>query len=284
VPHHLHAPLSIQASQAGKHVIIEKPMAANLAEADNMLAAACQAGVHLAVLYCQRYLPYVQRAKALIDQGALGKILGATFLLYQDKPISYYTSGFSGRANTDWRLSKEKSGGGILIFNMVHYLDIFRYLTGLEVVRAFGDFGPLETPLETEDTIAVTMRYDNQAIGSLTASAVVRGAPYQPQLRIWGSDGQLVLTEPDQHIFYSLRQIGDFRPGQWHSLGQLPMGGDRQEFITRFAGAILRGETPEMSAASGRAVQAIVEAIYRSGEVGGPVALSTLNRSVNEAA
>ena len=284
VPHHLHAPLSIQAAQAGKHVIVEKPMAANLTEAEAMLAAAREAGVHLAVLYCQRYLPYVQRAKTLIDQGALGKILGATFLLYQDKPISYYTSGFSGRANTDWRLSKEKSGGGILIFNMVHYLDIFRYLSGLEVVRAFGDFGPLETPLETEDTISVTMRYDNQAIGSLTASAVVRGAPYQPQLRIWGSDGQLVLTEPDQHAFYSLRQIEDFRPGQWHSLGNLPLGGDRQEFVTRFAGAILRGNAPEMSADSGRAVQAIVEAIYRSGEVGRPVAPSTFDGDADDSA
>lgn len=271
VPHFLHAPLAIQAAQAGKHVIVEKPMATSLAEATQMLEAANAAGVQLATLYCQRYLPYVQRAKRLIDQGALGRVLGATFLLYQDKPISYYTSGFSGRVSTDWRTSKEKSGGGILIFNMVHYLDIFRYLTGLEVVRTYGDFSALETPLETEDTISVTFRYDNQAIGSLTASSVVRGAMYQPQLRIWGTEGQMVLTEPTQHVFYSLRQVDGLKPGEWHSLGDLPLSGDRREFMTRFAGAILAGETPEMNAESGRTIQAIVEAIYESGQAQRPV-------------
>ena len=74
VPHFLHAPLAIQAAQAGKHVIVEKPMATTLAEAEQMLAAANAAGVQLATLYCQRYLPYVQRAKSLIDQGALGRV------------------------------------------------------------------------------------------------------------------------------------------------------------------------------------------------------------------
>ncbi len=279
VPHFLHAPLAIQAARAGKHVIVEKPMATNLTEADEMLTAAQEAGVHLTTLYCQRYLPYVQRAKALIDQGALGRILGVTFLLYQDKPISYYTSGFSGRVATDWRLSKEKSGGGILIFNMVHYLDIFRYLSDLDVTRAYGDFGALETPLDTEDTISVTLRYSNQAIGSLTASSVVRGALYQPQMRIWGTEGQLVLTEPDQHVFYSLRQIEDFKPGEWHSLGELPLTGDRREFITRFAQAILEKDKPRSSGESGRAIQAVIEAIYRSGNLEHPVVVTGLGRA-----
>lgn len=270
VPHFLHAPLAIQAVRAGKHVIVEKPMATTLAEADEMLAAAREAGVHLVTLYCQRYLPYVQRAKALIDQGAVGKILGVAFQYYTDKPVSYYTSGFSGRVATEWRLSKEKSGGGILTFNLVHYLDMIRYLTGLEVTRVYGDFGALETPLETEDTISVTLRFSNQAIGSLTASAVVRGTPLT-QLRIWGADGQIILTQPNHHLFYTLRQIDGYKLGEWHSLGDLPTGGDRQEFVTRFARAILQGEAPEMASEPGRAVQAIVEAIYQSGERRCPV-------------
>jgi len=279
VPHFLHAPLAIQAARAGKHVIVEKPMSTTLAEANKMIVAARESKVHLATLYCQRYLPYVQQAKALIEQGALGTILGNSIQIYIDKPTSYYTSGFTGRVATDWRLSKEKSGGGILIFNAVHYLDMVRYLTGLEVIRAYSDFGALDTPLETEDTLSATLRYANQAIGSVSASSVVRGSLVYAftQVRIWGTDGQIILTEPDQHSFYSLRQIKGYRAGEWHSLGRSSTEGDRQEFITRFSEAILRGESPEMTPESACAIQAIVEAIYQSGESHCPVNLESLN-------
>lgn len=279
VPHFLHAPLAIQAARAGKHVIVEKPMATTLAEADSMILVAREAGVHLVTLYCQRYIPYVQEAKALIDRGALGTILGVSIQVYNDKPTSYYTSGFTGRVATDWRVSKEKSGGGILIFNAVHYLDMIRYLTGLDVTRVYSDFSALDTPLETEDSISATLRYKNHAIGSLSASSVVRGSLVYAftQLRIWGTDGQIVLTEPDQHTFYSLRQIGSYRAGEWHSFGKSPLEGDRKEFITRFSKAVLHGEVPEMTADSSRAIQAIVEAIYRSGELQCPVSLESLD-------
>ena len=113
---------------------------------------------------------------------------------------------------------------------------------------------------------------------SLSASSVVRGSLIYAftQLRIWGTDGQIVLTEPDHHVFYSLRQINGYKAGEWHSLGKSSMEGDRQEFITRFARAILRGEAPEMTPESGRAIQAIVEAIYQSGEIHRPVNLESL--------
>jgi predicted dehydrogenase len=156
---------------------------------------------------------------------------------------------------------------------------MFRYLTRLEVTRAYGDCGVLDTPLETEDTVSATLHYDNQAIASLTASSVVRGSLVYAftQLRIWGTDGHIILTEPDNHIFYTLRQIKGYKVGEWQSLGQLPPEQDRQEFITKFASAILDGKTPEMTAESGRAIQAIVEAVYRSGQIQRPVNLESLN-------
>jgi predicted dehydrogenase len=285
VPHFLHASLAIQAARAGKHVLVEKPMATSVAEAKEMIAAASQARIHLATLYCQRFLPYARRAKSLIDQGALGTVLGTSLQIYNDKPTSYYTSGFTGRVATDWRLSKEKSGGGILIFNAVHYLDMIRYLTGLEVTHAYGDYAALDTPLETEDTISATLRYSNRAIGNLTASSVVRGSLVYAftQLRIWGTDGQIVLTEPDQHMFYTLRQVKGYKVGEWQSLGALSPEGDRQEFISRFARAILSGESPEMTPDSGLAVQAIVEAIYRSYQMQSPVSIESLTTAENTA-
>ena len=275
VPHHLHAPLTIQAAGCGKHIMVEKPMATSVADADRMIEACRAAGVRLSVMYCKRYQPYVQRAKAIVEQGALGNILGVHVNFYVDKPPSYFTSGFSGRVSTDWRLSREKSGGGILVFNLVHYLDMLRYLTGLEIVRVAAEFDNLDTRpagqrVETEDSIAVTLRFSNQAIGSVTASSVVRGAPYQPNVRLWGSDGQMNLSEPDQHAFYSLRQIDGLRPGAWHPLAdgerRAGVGGERREYVTRFARSVLAGREPEISGEDGRIVQAIVEAIYASGE------------------
>jgi predicted dehydrogenase len=266
VPHYLHAPLTIRAAQRGKHVMVEKPMATSVAEADQMIAACQEAGVKLSVIYCQRYLPYVQRAKSLIDQGVLGKVLGVQLDFRMDKPPSYFSSGFSGRVQSDWRVSRQKSGGGLLIFNLVHYLDIIRYLTDLNVSRVCAEFGALDTPIETEDTISVTLRYSNQAIGSIMGSSVVRGAAYQPGVRLWGTDGQLDLREPDDHRFYSLRQVEGRRPGVWHPLDRVGTAGDRHEYVSRFARSVFDGTEPEVSGDDGRAIQAIVEAIYASGE------------------
>jgi predicted dehydrogenase len=152
---------------------------------------------------------------------------------------------------------------------------MIRYITGLEVTKAYADYGALETPFETEDSISVTLRYDNQAIGNIVASSVVRGTPLR-QLRIWGSDGQVTLASQSNY-FYTLRQIEDYRPGEWHSFGELPKVSNRKEFVTRFARAILKGEAPEMTAESGWAVQAVSDAIYTSGELGRAVAPETLD-------
>jgi len=270
VPHYLHAPLTIQAARSGKHVIVEKPMATSLADADAMIAACREAGVKLSVMYAQRYLPYVQKAKTLIAQGALGNLLGLSLTHYLDKPMGYWTGGRTGRVATDWRLAREKSGGGILVFNVVHYLDLMRYLTGQEVIRVYGDLGTFDSPSETEDTLSISLRYGNQMIANVTAASCVRGAVLgHQQLRIWGTDGQVIVGEPFQ--FYSLHQVEDYNPGEWHTLTEWEWGIERREYVRRFARAVLRGEEPEISGQDGRAVQAIVEAVYASGERRAPV-------------
>lgn len=284
VPHYLHAPLTIQAARHGKHVMVEKPIATSLADADAMVAACQEAGVKLSVIYCQRYLPYVQKAKALIEGGAIGKLLGVHLIHYLDKPVSYWTGGRTGRVATDWRASQEKSGGGILVFNIVHYLDIIRYLTGLEVTQVYSDFGVFDSPVETEDTISMSLRYSNprdgensQIIGNVTAASCVRGAILaQQQLRIWGTEGQLIVGEPFQ--FYSLHQVEDYAPCQWHTLAEWEWGIERREYVRHFAAAVLGGQEPEISGQDGRAIQAIVEAAYASHELQKPIEIEALKR------
>ena len=277
VPHYLHAPLTIQAARHGKHVMVEKPMATSLADADAMLEACQKAGVKLSIIYCQRYLPYVQKARMLIEQGALGRLLGINLIHYLDKPVSYWTGGRTGRVATDWRLSKEQSGGGILVFNLVHYLDMIRYLTGLEVTRVYSELGAFDSPVETEDTISISLRYgnpqDGQAsplIGNITAASCVRGAALaHQQLRIWGTEGQLIVGEPFQ--FYSLHRVEDYNPGEWHTLAEWEWGIERREYVQDFATAVLRDAELAVDGHDGRAVQAIVDAVYASQELKRPV-------------
>lgn len=103
VPHHLHAPMAIQAMKAGKHVIVEKPMANTVADCEEMIEVARKEGVTLSVCYCQRYSPALMQAKELIEKGAVGRILGTEIAFGQVRNESYWTVGFTGRAKTDWR-------------------------------------------------------------------------------------------------------------------------------------------------------------------------------------
>ena len=79
-PHHLHRPMTVQAARAGKHVLVEKPLANTIAEAEEMIDACRRHGVALTVNYSFRYLPKILKAKELIDAGALGTITGVQII------------------------------------------------------------------------------------------------------------------------------------------------------------------------------------------------------------
>ena len=116
-PHYTHAPLAIQAARAGVHVMVEKPIACTVAQADEMIAACREAGVLLSVCLVTRYNPEAALARALIEQGAIGGITALQFHGAANKPDSYWTGGYSGRVQSTWRKSLQQTGGGILIMN-----------------------------------------------------------------------------------------------------------------------------------------------------------------------
>ena len=175
VPHHLHAPLTIQAAEAGKHILVEKPIATTLADAEAMIAAARANGVWLSVNFHAQVDPLCQAAKDLVAQGAIGQVVGTRIVFRGDKPASYWAAGYSGRVPSDWRVRKATAGGGVLIMNAIHDLNTMRFITGLEAVRVYAEYGTYETPVEVEDFIAVTYRYDNGAIGTIEAGSAIRG-------------------------------------------------------------------------------------------------------------
>jgi predicted dehydrogenase len=268
-PHYLHAPLAIQAARYGKHVIVEKPIACTLGQADGMIAACRDAGVRLAVFLPSRYATATAKARELVQEGAIGDVLALKFHAASNKPLTYWTGGYTQRVTTDWRMSKEKSGGGILIMNLVHDIDRMRYITGREAVRVFAEYDTFATDTEVEDFITVSIRYDNGALGNVLASSCARGGDSTGN-RIYGSDGQIIFGRGLR--VYTDREVAGLKKGAWT---ELDVSGEdnRRVFIERFAEAVFEGKAPDVPGEEGRKTLEVIRAAYRSGETHQPICL-----------
>ncbi len=258
VPHDLHASIAIAACAAGKHVVVEKPLANNLTEAGRIQAAAHEHGVWVSVCFPQRYGASVQIARRLIAEGAIGTLTGTLIRLFLDKSPAYWLGGFSARAQSDWRRSKERAGGGVLIMNLSHHLDLVGYLCGhgVAAVSAFT-----EPAGGIEDAVVATLRYEGGALGSLLGSAAVRGST-EEELSLWGSEGRVII-EPSPRV-YTLHSVAGLRTTRWHSFGRLPALPIRAIYLSRLATALSEGRSPDVTLKDGIAVQSTIEAIYRS--------------------
>ena len=259
-PHHLHAPLALAAIAAGLHVMVEKPLALNVAEANQIVLAAAAAGVLLSTCFPYRYEAHVAAAQRLVAAGALGDANGVLGNYASDKPPSYWLGGFSGRAVAAWRASRSKAGGGVVIMNLCHYLDLVRYVGGLEAETVVGSVDRSGDDA-VEDTAAAAITYANGAVGSVFGSSAVRGAAFS-ELRLWGDAGHVVL-EPRARA-YTLRAVEGVTPGRWHELPAPGPEDVRAVYVERFAAAARDGSPPDISGQDGLAVQAIMDALYES--------------------
>ncbi|MFH1086314.1 MAG: Gfo/Idh/MocA family oxidoreductase [Chloroflexota bacterium] len=272
VPHYLHAELALRALAAGKHVLVEKPIATTLADADAMLAAAARAGRGLSVAFHAQVSPSLRRVRALVTAGTIGKVMGTRIVYRGCKPPSYWQSGWTGRIRTDWRPRKAEAGGGVLIMNIVHNLNTMRYLTGLEVTRVAAEYDTFVTPVEVEDLIALTYRYHSGAIGTVEAGSALPGRdPLHEVDRIYGETGQIILAEPAP-LIYPGRDGNGLKAGEWQTLAAAEED-ERAMIVEGFARAVLSGEPPPVSGADGRAALEIILAAYRAGAEGRVVTL-----------
>jgi UDP-N-acetyl-2-amino-2-deoxyglucuronate dehydrogenase len=267
-PHHVHKPMTIQAAAAGKHVMVEKPIATSMADANEMIAACKAAGVALTVNYSFRYLPKVQKAKQLVDEGALGDIMGVQIVAHQFKDPGYWM-GARSNSPDDWRSSREKCGGGFLIMNVCHTLDYLYYITGLTGTRVYSEYATATSPGDVEDIVSVTARWGDKAIGSISASSIMRGGDSSEE-RIWGTKGTLVLDAAGLS-FYSTRPIDGKKPGQLHHYRKFPETSWTAEWVRRFTAAVREKREPEFSARAAFENLAFIESAYRSLELGKPI-------------
>ena len=271
-PHFLHAPMAIQAAQAGKHLLLEKPIATNVADARSIINAFDMSGLRLGIAFLGQVDATCQRVREVVRSGAIGTVSGVRYVSLIDKPESYWHGGYTGRSRLDWRVSKQQSGGGVLIMNLIHDFNTIRYITGLEVVRAYGEYGTFATPVEVEDLAFASLRYDNGAVGSVEAGSAIRGGGRDLSGdAIFGTGGQIAIASGKAAV-YSLQGCESVPAAEWTTI-DVPQPPARQSLAEGFSLALLEGRTPPVTGYDGLKALEIVEAIYRSGESGAPVAL-----------
>jgi len=184
VPHHLHADLTVRALDAGKHVIIEKPMARTVRECERMNEAAERNGRTLMVAQNWRYQPWCIAAKKIVESGELGSIRAVrTEWLLNFRPS--FPKG-------SWIYDGEKAGGGALVSLAIHNLDALRFIVG-EIEEVFM------SQLHTDDwstngaeNWAMTqMKFANGAIGHLFTGYTPFFPPDNGMLYVYGEEGTM---------------------------------------------------------------------------------------------
>jgi predicted dehydrogenase len=242
LPHHLHTPAILDAAAAGKHILCEKPMCINLAEADRIVETVQRAGIVYMSAHQQLFSPAVQAIKRMIDAGTLGRI---QWLRVQDA-FRANTSDFANK----WRAKLSSQGGGELIDTGYHPTYQLLYLAGSKVAAVRATMGRFHQPIEGEDTASVQVRFANGAIGEIFTSWAMR--------RPYGT--------PDIHV---IGERGEAWCKGW-DIGHLPFGATEPELTTvegkhafneqmgHFADCILSGAKPPHGPEMGREVLRVI--------------------------
>ncbi|MDR4937674.1 Gfo/Idh/MocA family protein [Rossellomorea marisflavi] len=165
-PNALHAPISVDALKAGKHVLCEKPMATSTEEAEAMIVAANEAGRKLMIGHNQRFVPSHQKAKELISKGEAGKIYSFRTAFGHGGP-----EGWSVDGKDSWFFRKEEAFIGAMGDLGVHKTDLMRYILGEEFVEvgAFVETSSKENA-DVDDTAVCVLKTESGTIGTLAAS------------------------------------------------------------------------------------------------------------------
>ncbi|HEX8639362.1 MAG TPA: Gfo/Idh/MocA family oxidoreductase [Pyrinomonadaceae bacterium] len=247
-PVHLHAEQTIAAARAGKHVLCEKPMALNVEECDEMLAACRANDVKLGVAYYRRFYPLIERIKRIISSGEIGKIAVAQINAFE----------YVDLAPDDpqhWFLEKEKSGGGPMMDFGCHRLEVLTNLFG-----AVTDLKSLVANVvfdrEVEDTAIAVLQFANKICASLivTHAALER----QDTLDIFGTRGSIhipVLNQPEMKIKTENGERLENHPTHQNT---------HQPLIEDFAEAVLANREPRVGGETGKAIAVLEERIYES--------------------
>ena len=241
-----HAEIAIAAAERGRHVLVEKPMATSLADADAMVAAAQAAGVVLMPAQNVRFAGPFVAARQLVATGRLGTVVGLRAAFGHSGPQDW-------APEATWFFDPDQAGGGALLDLGIHMIDVLRAVVGEEVVEVGAMVNRRASGVD--DAAQVLLRFAGGAIGSLHASWVARPGP-DHQLTIFGTDGRLHLDSRTPLTFTPV--AGD------PETVELPATPDSP--YAAFARAVDDGAALPVSGIDGRAAVAVACAAYEAAE------------------
>ena len=285
-PHPLHVRPTVLAAESGAHVLVEKPLAATLADCDAMIAAARGAGVSLGVVSQRRWYEPVARMKAAIDAGKIGRPMLGVFQMYSWRDEAYYRS-------DPWRGRWDTEGGGVLVNQSPHMLDLLRWFMG-DVAEISGAWANLNHPyVEVEDTAVATIRFRSGGLGAIVTSLSQKPGLFT-KVHVHGSSGASVGVETDRGATFVAGVSAPVEPpvnDLWTVPGEAALlerfqAADRTHFaaidatnhyhevqIAEFLDDVLDGRPPAVTGDDGRAVVEMFTAIYQSSREGRAVKL-----------
>ncbi|MBM6996865.1 Gfo/Idh/MocA family oxidoreductase [Paenibacillus sp. DXFW5] len=268
-PPYTHADTAIAFLDAGKHVIVEKPMASSLEECDRMNEAAERNGKILSVVAQNRFTSPMMKLKHVLDTKLMGPIVHAQIDSYWWRGHSYY--------DLWWRGTWEKEGGGCTLNHAVHHIDLFQWMNGMPAEITAVMSNTSHDNAEVEDISIAIARYENGALAQLTSSVVHHGQ--EQQLIFQGKHARVSapwkvaassskangFPEQDEELEAKIQKVYDEQPELSHE-------GHRGQ-IQDVLNAIEQGSSALVDGIQGRRTLELITAIYQSASTGQSVKL-----------
>jgi UDP-N-acetyl-2-amino-2-deoxyglucuronate dehydrogenase len=265
-PNGLHKDFAIAAAKAGKHVIVEKPLETTTARANEVVAACNDAGVSLFVIYQMRYAKAAQSIKDAIDSGRLGTPILVNVIDNEYRKPSYYADDY-------WRGTREFEGGGCLMTQTTHLLDLVQHLVG-PVASVFAYTRTALHDIETEDLAVATLKFENGALGVVSSSTAAYPAQ-RHMLSVTGTKGTMIMNgEYDEIIFSGTVDGGEtidvphgFTIGDIADPRSFPTLRHRTQ-LQEITDALLSGRPSDLTSTDFLQALHLTDAIYRSSAEG----------------
>jgi UDP-N-acetyl-2-amino-2-deoxyglucuronate dehydrogenase len=261
-----HAAICRDALEAGKHVVVEKPMAMTGPEAQAVANLAAQKGLQLSVIFQRRFEPHHQAVKKAIDSGALGRLLLCEVACPYYRDQAYYDS-------AGWRGTLAEDGGA-LMNQAIHSVDLLLWLAG-PATRVFAETATQTHRMEAEDLALALIRLQRGGYATLMASTSIRPG-YTASLNLYGELGSIKLAGSEV-VAWNVPNVPAPTLPSTSAVGVathlLASHDAHRAQLADFVAALVEGRTPLVSATEGVSSVALIEAVYRSSANSSPVAL-----------
>ena len=271
-PSGLHADQAVLAAEAGKHIITEKPMAITRKSIDRMVAAASSCGVEMAVIFQNRFSRDILKVKRAIEAGMIGRPIIGNASVHWHRTDEYYA------ANGGWRGTWELDGGGALMNQSIHTIDLVQWLMG-GVASISADIATITHNIETEDTATASIAFRSGGLGTIQGTTSA-SKDWPVRVEIVGTGGRVTIEagvvtawEGDSPLTDDLllpidREFSDgWAPDE-------PFGAAHRRQISLILDALAVGDVPPVPPREARKAVDIILGIYDSAKSGQRVAIS----------